>query len=111
MQGFALAALAKRHDAKAVAARELLQLQGMERALEPSAPFWGILERLSANAVHLTMTLLLVASPWLLLLTAPAHSSINWFFMRLMKRSFLAAQLALATLAALMLPLSLWLSS
>ena len=87
-----------------------LRMQGMDQALQANAVFWGIAERLSANAIHLAMSLLLLASPWLLLLAAPLHSAINLCFMRFLKRSLPAAQMVLLVLAALLLLASLWLA-
>lgn len=110
VQGFALVQLSRRHDDKAEEAKALLRLQGMDQALQASAPFWGIAERFSANAIHLAFTLLLLASPFLVVLTAPLHSGMNLLFMRMLRRSLPATQLALMALAALLLLLSLWLA-
>ena len=109
VQGFGLAALAGRDDEKAVEAREMLKRQGTERALEPSAPFWGIPERLSANAIHIAFSLLLLISPWIVLLTAPLHSALNLIFMRLLRFSFPAGQGGLAAIASTCLLVALWL--
>lgn len=107
VQGFALISLARRQDKMAEEARTLLRLQGMDQALTASGPFWGVCERLSANAIHLALTLLLLVSPWMVLLTAALHSGVNLTFTWVLRHSLPAAQLALASLAALLLLLSL----
>lgn len=110
IQGFALVNLARRQDKKAQEARRMLRLQGMDQALHANAPFWGIFERLSANAIHLAMSLFLLFSPWMVLLTAVLHSAINLVFTRVIRRSMSVAQVALAALAGLLLVLSLYLA-
>ncbi len=98
IQSFALRSLSQRTDDKALRARALMQAQGMERSMEPGAPLWGVLERVSATAGHIGFTLLLAFSPWLVLLTAPIHSTANFAIVRLVRRSFFVAELTAATL-------------
>jgi hypothetical protein len=96
IQSWMLHTLSQRTDEKALRARALLESQGMGRSLEPSAPLWGILERVSATAGHIGFTLLLAFNPWLVLLTAPIHSAANLAIVRLVRRSFLVAELIAA---------------
>ncbi len=92
LQSFALGALAQRTDKKAKQAKALLEQQGMLKSMEPTAPFWGIVERLSANAIHVGLSLLLVFSPWLVVVTAPLHSTLNLLVTRLFKHSMAIAE-------------------
>ena len=92
VQGVALGVLQQKDDEKARAAKGMMRLQGLDRALEDAAPFWGILERLSANALHMSFSLMLVISPWLVLIAIPLHSVANFLITGLMRSSFLLAQ-------------------
>lgn len=94
---FAVAALLGRDDPKALDARELLAVQGMTK---PQHPLWGFVERLSASALHIGFSLLLVSSPWLVLVTLPAHSVVNMVAVRLGRSSLAATELFLAVAGA-----------
>jgi len=108
VQGVALTNLASRTDEKAMQAKELLSQQ-MSSALDSNTPFWGIVERLSANGLHLAFSLLLLVSPWVVMITAPLHSAINLMFTGQAKQSLARAQLRLAIAAACLVGVSLWL--
>ena len=95
--------LRDRGDEKANEAREFMRLQGMEHVFDSAAPFWSIVERLSANGIHVGMGLLLVINPWLVILAMPLHSSINFLFVRMLRKSFLAAQGTLLFVSGLLL--------
>lgn len=111
IQGFALGALAQKTDKKAREAKALLEQQGMHKSLEPAAPYWGIVERLSANATHIGFSLLLVVSPWLVVVTAPLHSSLNLMMTRLFKRSMALAEVAFLAVSTALFGVSLLLVS
>ncbi|CAE7509881.1 unnamed protein product [Symbiodinium pilosum] len=69
---------AKAGDPKAVEAFHLLAAQtGREDPLSLH-PAWGILERCSAHALHISMSLFGAISPWMVLGTLTVHSAINW---------------------------------
>lgn len=93
LQSFALGALVQKTDKKAKEVKKLLEQQGMTKSMEPSAPFWGIVERLSANAIHIAFSLLLVISPWLVVLSAPLHSALNLLITRLFRQSMAVAEI------------------
>lgn len=92
VQGVAIGVLKSKNDAKSKQALELIAQQGMEKSITPSAPFWGIIERFSANALHISFALLLVVSPWLVLITMPVHSACNYLIMKVMKSSLARAE-------------------
>ncbi len=97
---FALASLMTKTDAKSMEAKQFLQEQGM---MTPTNPFWGLLERLSAIAMHIGFTLMLFASPWLVLVTLPLHSAINMASVRLVKRNVAAMEIGLLVVAVVVL--------
>ncbi|SDR90907.1 hypothetical protein [Agrococcus carbonis] len=100
VNGIALASLITKTDAKSLEARALLEAQGM---LGAQQVVWGVLERVSATAVHIGFTLLLFAQPWLVLVTLPLHSVINMSISRLAKRHLAATELVFAAVAAVVL--------
>lgn len=93
--GFALAALASRTDAQAEQARAMLPPQ----AFSAAAPWWGIVERVFATALHLGFTLIVAALPLAVVATAVAHSAVNVGFMALIRRH----SMALAMVAGLLI--------
>lgn len=95
--------LRDRSDEKAEEAKQLMRLQGMEHVFDSAAPFWSVVERLSANGIHVGMGLLLVINPWLIILAMPLHSGINFLFVRMLRKSFLAAQGTLLFVSGLLL--------
>ncbi len=58
--------------------------------------YWGVIERLSATALHIGFTLLLAYHPLLILITLPLHSLVNVSAIRLNNRSALATQMLIA---------------
>lgn len=92
--------LMTRNDPKSIEARELLEAQGM---LKQTNPAWGVLERVSATALHLGFTLMLFAQPWLVLVTLPLHSVTNMLTVRFVKSRLAATELALLAWSVLVL--------
>jgi hypothetical protein len=80
--GFAMAALAARTDPEAERARAMLP----PSAFAASAPWWGVVERVWASALHIGFTLMLAAAPLLWLVTVPLHTLTNVAFVRLSQR-------------------------
>lgn len=103
VQLIGMSVLRDRDDEKAHEAREFMRLQGMEHVFDSTAPFWSIVERLSANGIHIGMGLLLVINPWLVILAMPLHSGINFLFVRMLRRSLLAAQSTLLFVSCVLL--------
>jgi len=107
VQAFALAALKRRTDAKALEAKAMLEKLGMDKTLDDSAALWGALERVSASGLHLAFSLLLVVSPWLVIVTVMIHSAVNYAVVAVNKRSLAGAQALLLGLAAILLSVAL----
>ena len=84
--------LQQKNDKDAIEAKALMKQMGMEKSLEPSTPFWGALERISAGAIHIGFSLMLVLSPALVLITIPLHSFINFSVVRMNKQSIIKSQ-------------------
>ncbi len=105
IQAIAIGVLTTRSDKKAMEAKALMKTMGMDSALKPSAPYWGILERISANFLHLFFSLALVISPWLILLTAPLHSLTNLTLVTLLKRSMALGQIVLFIISIILIAL------
>lgn len=84
--GFALAALAERTDPEAERARAMLP----PAALGDAGPWWGVVERAWASAIHIGFTLVLAAIPVLVILTAAAHSAVNVAFLWLVRHQGMA---------------------
>jgi hypothetical protein len=97
---FVLASVMTKDDPKSLEAQQALRDLGMT---EPQNGFWGVLERVSATALHIGFTLLLFASPWLVLLTLPVHSVINMTAVRFAKTHLAATETALLVTGALAL--------
>jgi hypothetical protein len=107
VNGIALAALAEKSDPEAERVRRLLP----SAAFSPTAPFWGIAERVWASAVHLGFTLVVAAVPPMVVATAAVHSSLNLVFLELYRRLPLWAVSLLGILvggAVLGVGLALW---
>jgi hypothetical protein len=100
VNGLVIASLITRDDPKSVEARELLTAQGM---LGTQHAVWGLLERVSATALHLGFTLMLFASAWLVLVTLPLHSVINMLMARFAKSHLAVAELVLTVVGATVL--------
>lgn len=105
--GFAVDALSRRTDPEAERARALLP----PAALSGNAPWWGVVERVWATAVHIGFTLILAAVPALVVLTAPLHSAINVAFLWLVRhRGLVLTTLAGIATGGALLVLGLWLN-
>ena len=89
VNGYLIASLNLRTDEEATEARQQLQELGLPPQV---SPFWGILERVSASAVHIGFTLLLAKWPLLLLASIPVHSATNVGVMTVYRESALRAQ-------------------
>jgi hypothetical protein len=106
VNGFAVEALSRRTDPEADQARALLP----PAALSGSAPWWGVVERAWATAVHLGFTLILAAVPALVVVTAAVHSAINVAFLWLVgHRGLLLTTLAGIAVGGGILVFGLWL--
>lgn len=104
--GFAIEALARRTDPGAERARALLP----PAALSASGPWWGVVERVWATAIHLGFTLILAAMPVLVVVTAAVHSAINVAFLWLLAhRGLLMTTLAGVATGGAILLVGLWL--
>ena len=93
--GFALVALAGRTDPEAEQAKALLPTQA---ALEASAPWWGVLERLWASLLHIGFTLIVAAQPILVVLTMLVHSAANLGLIRALGAGISIARVQVAGL-------------
>lgn len=89
VNGAVVLALLRRGGDEAEKIRSALEAQGMWRE---SGPFWGIVERISASAIHIGFTLIIAAMPILVAITIPVHSAINFLVVRLAARSVGASQ-------------------
>jgi hypothetical protein len=104
--GFAIEALARRTDPEAERVRALLP----PAALSASGPWWGVVERVWATAIHLGFTLILAAVPALVVVTAALHSAINVAFLWLLgHRGLLMTTLAGVATGGAILLFGLWL--
>ena len=83
INGFLIATLLKRTDEEAVKARQTMEEMGLVRS--DLRPIYGVVERIAATAVHIGFTLQLAYQPWLVLVTMPAHSLINYGLVSLMR--------------------------
>lgn len=100
VNALAISSLLKKDDPKSREARALLSEQGM---LVPRSPGWGLLERLGAIAMHIGLTLMLFANPWLVLVTLPLHSVTNMMVVRYAKTNFALAELGFTAVSAAIL--------
>lgn len=100
VNALAIASLVLRQDEKAEEARQVLKELGLTA---PRSGLWGMLERVSASAMHLGFTLMLFASPWLVLVTLPLHSLTNVLAVRFAKKHLAAFELILLALGAVVL--------
>jgi hypothetical protein len=100
INALAISSLLKKDDAKSREARKLLSEQGM---IVPESPGWGLLERLAAIAMHIGLTLILFANPWLVLVTLPLHSVTNMMMVRFAKMKLSLAELGFTAVSAAIL--------
>ncbi len=105
-----LGILQQRHDAEAKKAKVLLSQMGLDKAFQPSTPFWGALERVSVGAIHIGLNLALVFTPFMLLITVPLHSFINFAVVRMNKKSISNSQISLLLIAVTILAIGILLS-
>lgn len=103
IQVIGLGILDQKTDAKAQEAKRIMKQMGMDKTLLPSTPFWGALERLSANAIHIGFSLLLLWSPFVLILTIPTHSLINFYVVKTNRISLKKSQLTLLLVGCIIL--------
>jgi hypothetical protein len=73
-------------NAKAAQARRLLVSIGWVQYVQSPVPVLAVVERAGVSLLHVVFTLLLGWSPWLVLVTMPAHSATNVAAVRLMKQ-------------------------
>lgn len=102
--------LEQKTDSEAEEAKLLMKQMGMDKSLAPNTPFWGALERVSGNAIHIGFSLLLVFSPYILLLTIPLHSFINFFVVQTNKTSIRKSQISLLAIGFTILVFGILLS-
>lgn len=107
IQIIGLGVLDQKSDPKAEEAKTVMKQMGMDKTLEPSTPFWGALERVSASALHIGFSLLLIFSPYLVIVTIPIHSFINFFVVKMNKVSISKSQLGLLIIGCAVFILSL----
>jgi hypothetical protein len=106
VNGIALMSLAGRSDPEAEQARAMLPFR---QALEPAAPWWGVIERVWASGLHIGFTLLVAAQPALVVATIVVHSAVNLSLLRFGPRLGLARfqLLGLSVAAAVLLAAAL----
>jgi hypothetical protein len=103
VNAFVLLAALRRNDQRA---REVWR-ELMESGIPLDAsPLYGALERVSATALHVGFTLLIAASPWLVLITIPVHSGVNLLALRYARR-LIATELTLLAVAGVVLGVGL----
>lgn len=73
----------------------------------PATVYSGVIERISATALHVGFTLLLAYHPLLILITLPLHSVVNVSAITLNPRSALATQLLIAFFGTITLAIGL----
>lgn len=96
-----LGVLEQKTDEKALEAKTIMKQMGMDKVMNSSTPFWGALERLSANAFHIGFSLLLLFHPLVLIITIPLHSLINFYVVRMNKISIVKSQIGLLFIGAI----------
>lgn len=89
--------LLQRTDEQALQARAAMDAMGL---LRPTGPALGVLERISASALHIGFTLVLAWSFWLVPVTMAVHSAVNLILIRTFKRAPLLSELALLIVGA-----------
>ena len=102
--------LEQRTDKEAEEAKKLMKQAGMDKSLEPSTPFWGALERVSASALHIGFSLMLVFSPFMVAFTIPFHSAVNFGVLRANAASVGKSQLTLLVVGLGILAIGILLS-
>ncbi len=103
IQIIGLGVLDQKTDEKAVEAKQLMKQLGMDKTLAPSTPFWGALERLTAAALHIGFSLLLVFSSYTVIIAIPLHSFINFLVVKMNKTSIRRSQLTFLVIGSVIL--------
>jgi hypothetical protein len=106
VNGFTVIHLLNQDDDKSREARAHMEAQGL---LMENGPYWGILERASATAMHVGFTLLIAAAAWLTPVMMVVHSAANLSITRFARRSALLAEGILAIMGLAVLFTGLWL--
>jgi len=107
IQIIGIGVLEQKTDTEAEEAKALMKQMGMEKSLAPSTPFWGALERATAGAVHIGFSLLLVFSPFTIILAIPLHSFINFFVVKMNRTSIQKSQLSFLAIGGIILLLGI----
>jgi hypothetical protein len=89
VSGFVLLDALGRDDEKADELRRYLLAQGQHPS--PLAPWWGVVERIWATALHVGLTLLVAFRPVLVLVTAVAHAATNVLALKALRTHSVAA--------------------
>jgi hypothetical protein len=103
VEAFVLLRILRRDDQQAREVWQDLRESGIPL---DASPLYGALERVSATALHVGFSLLVAASPWLVLVTIPVHSAVNLLALRYARR-LIATQLALLAVGSVVLGLGL----
>lgn len=106
IQIIGLGVLERKTDAKALEAKAFMKQMGMDKTLESSIPYWGVLERVSATAIHIGFSLLLTFSPLFILISTPLHSLVNFYVVKMNKISISKSQLGLFTIGLILMVLA-----
>jgi len=110
IQFIGIGVLEQKTDTEAEEAKALMKQMGMEKSLAPSTPFWGALERVTAGAVHIGFSLLLVFNPFTIIFTIPLHSFINFFVIKMNNTSIQKSQLSFLVIGGIIMLLGILLT-
>ena len=102
VQVVGIGVLEQKEGPEADEAKAMMRKMGMDKTFASSTPFWGALERFSANAIHIGFSILLVFSPYFLVISIPFHSAINFYVVWMNKRSIAKSQIGLLLLGSLL---------
>jgi hypothetical protein len=90
----AIANLSTKTDEKSMQAKEMLKASGNINA----SPLWGVVERLSASALHIGATLLIAKHPWMVAVMIPVHTLTNLGIVSLGKKSIAVSELVMGVI-------------
>ncbi|NOQ72508.1 MAG: YhfC family intramembrane metalloprotease [Crocinitomix sp.] len=107
IQIIGIGVLEQKTGVEAEEAKNLMKQMGMDKSLAPATPFWGALERFTAASVHIGFSLLLVFSPYVIILTIPLHSFINFLVVKMNKTSIRKSQLSFLIIGLVILLISI----
>jgi len=99
--------LQQKNDPKAQEAKALLKQMGLDKSFDPNTPYWGAVERVSANAIHIGFSLILVFTPFMIIVTAPLHSFLNFNVLRMNKKSIRNSQITFFLISMITLSISI----